>query len=86
MTKNGYLQISANAIHDKNVSLENYWWFEDEPVRPICWLGENQRIIYNDHASNFKPVVPPNGLITNLLGPVQRKGHDSDKLGDSDML
>ena len=80
------LQIFANAVYDKSASLENYWRFADEPVSPICWLGENHRIIYNDHASNFQPVVRPNGLITNLLSPVQGKGHDSDKLGDSDML
>ena len=80
------LQIFANAIYDKSASPENYWRFVDELVSPICWLGENHRIIYNDHALNFQPVVPPNGLIANFLSPVQGNRHDSDKLGDSDML
>ena len=42
------LQIFADAIHDKGVSLESCWRFVDEAVRPICRSGENQRIMYNN--------------------------------------
>ena len=42
------LQIFADAIHDKGVSLESCWRFVDEAVRLICRSGENQRIMYNN--------------------------------------
>ena len=34
----------------------------------------------------FQSAVVPNGLITNLTDPVQRKRHEIGMLGDSDML
>ena len=43
------LQVSANAIHDKGVSLENCWGFLDGTVSPLRRPRENQRIMYNGH-------------------------------------
>ena len=38
------------------------------------------------HAIKFQSVVAPNGLITNLFGPVEGRRHDSSMLRDSDLL
>ena len=38
------------------------------------------------HALKFQSAVAPNGLITNLIGPVQGKRHEIGMLSASDML
>ena len=47
----------------------------------------NQGIVYSGHKRvhgiKFQSVITPNGLIANLLGPVEGRKHDSGMLGDS---
>ena len=68
------LQIYSNAIADKGAALHNCFGFVDGTVRPVCRLGEHQRVIYNGHkrvhALKLQCVALPNGLIGNLCGPV----------------
>ena len=68
------LESFACAIHQRGAALSNCWGFVDGTVQPICRPGEHQRIMYNGHKRvhiiKFQSVVAPNGLITNLYGPV----------------
>jgi hypothetical protein len=84
------LEIFADAIHRKGAPLLNCWGFIDGTVRPITRPGKNQRVLYNGrkkiHSLKFQSVVAPNGLITNLFGPVEGKKHDSGMLADSNLL
>ena len=84
------LQIFADAIHDKGAPLENSWGFVDGTARPMCRPGENQRMMYNSHkkvhAIKFQSVVAPNGLASNLFGPVEGRRYGSGMLGDSGLL
>ena len=65
---------STDAVSDKGAALDNCFGFVDGTVRPICRLGENQRMVYNGHkrvhALKFQAVAVPNGLIGQLFGPV----------------
>ena len=86
----GNIQIFADAVRAKGTALDNCWGFVDGTVRPICRPKENQRIVYNGHkrvhALKFQLVVTPNGLIANLVGPVEGRRHDSAMLMMSDLL
>ena len=66
------------------------WGFIDGTVHPICRLSHDQRIFYNGrkrtHALIFQAVTVPDGLITQLFGPVEGRRHDSGVLGESGLL
>lgn len=68
------LEEVARAIHRKGAALDNCWDFVDGTIRPICRPGENWRVVYNGHKRvhclKFQSVVPPNGMIANLFGPI----------------
>jgi len=68
------LEEVAQAIHQKGAALDNCWGFVDGTIRPICQPGENRRVVYNGHKRvhclKFQSVVPPNGMIANLFGPI----------------
>ena len=85
-----HLQHFANIVYDKGAPFDNCWGFVDETVRAISRTGIHQRVLYNGHkryhALKFKSVVVPNGLITNLYGPVEGKRHDSGMPMDSGLL
>ena len=85
-----YLELYANAVHDKGAALGNYWRFVDGTVRVLSRPNEFERILSNGHkkvhALKFQSVVAPNGFITNLYGPVERKRHDSGMLRMSVLL
>ena len=49
-------------------------------IRDYCIMVTNDIII------KFQSVVAPNGLIANLIGPVEGKRHDSGMLADSGLL
>ena len=74
------MQEYADAIHAKGAALQNCWGFVDGTVQPICRPGEHQRVVYNGHkrvhALKFQSVVAPNGLIANLVGPMEGRRHD----------
>ena len=74
------LELYAQVIHQKGAALDNCWGFIDGTVRPVCRPGKMQRVLYNRHkkvhAVRFQSVVIPNGLIANLLGPVDGICHD----------
>ena len=84
------LNLFAEVIHTKGAARDNCWGFVDGATRPVCRPGQNQRLLYNGHKRyhcvKFQSVVAPNGLITNLLGPVEGKRHDSGMLVDSGLL
>lgn len=84
------LQEYATAIHQKGAPLQNCWEFIDGTVRPICRLGEHQRIVYNGHkrvhSLKFQSVIAPNGLIVNLFGPMEGRRHDCAFLNASGLL
>ena len=64
----------AQAVHSKSHALENCWGFIDGTVRPICILGENQKVVYNGHKRvytlKYQSVVAANGLVAGLSGPL----------------
>ena len=66
------------------------WGFIDGTVHPNCRLSHDQRIFYNGrkrtHALKFQAVTVPDGLITQLFGPVEGRRHDSGVLGESGLL
>ena len=68
------LQTYAEAVSDKGAVLDSCFGFVDGTVRPICRPKTNQRIVYNGrkrvHALKFQSIAIPNGLISNLYGPV----------------
>ena len=74
-----HLDEFARAIHQKDAALDNCWGFVDGTIRPICRLGEKQRVMYNGHKRvhclKFQSVVAPNGMIANLFGPVGKLLH-----------
>ena len=80
----------SEAIYRKGAALDNCWGFIDGTVRPVCRPGENERVLYNGHkrvhAIKFQSVVAPNGLISNLFGPVEGRRHDSGMLAMSGLL
>ena len=80
------LEEYARVVHDKGASLDFCWGFIDGTVRPVSRPRQNQRILYNGHkrihAIKFQSVVTPNGLVSNLFGPVEGKRHDSDMLAE----
>ena len=84
------LQEYSRKIREKGAPLENCFGFIDGTVRPICRPGVNQRILYNGHkrvhSIKFQSVVIPNGVISNLFGPCERKKHDSSMLHHSGLL
>lgn len=84
------LQNYADIIHAKGVPLNNCWGFIDGTVRPVSRPGKHPCTLYNRHkrihAIKFQSVVAPNGLITNLYGPVIGKRHDSGMLAESGLL
>jgi len=51
-------------MHDKGAALDFCWGFIDRTVRPVCFPGQNQRVLYNGHkrihAFKFQSVVTPN--------------------------
>jgi len=80
----------ARIIHEKGAALDFCWGFVDGTVRPVCRPGQNQRVFYNGHkrihAIKFQSVVTPNGLISNLFGPIEGRRHDSAMLAQSGLL
>ena len=64
--------------------------FIDATLRRICRPSVNQRNLYNAHkhvhSIKFKSVIFPNGLISNLYGPLENKRHDSSMLHYSGLL
>ena len=55
------LQEYSAFVHEKGAPLQNCFGFIDGTVRPLCRPGEHQMIL----------AVTPNGLISNLYGPVE---------------
>ena len=84
------LQEHSASVHEKGTPLHNCFGFIDGTVRPLCRSGEHQKILHNGHkrahAIKFQSVVTPNGLISNLYGPVKGKRHDSGMLAQSSLL
>ena len=84
-----YLQLFAAAIHNKGAPLDNCWGFVDGTVRPICRAKQHQTAVCNGHkrvhALKFQSVVTPNGLIANLVGPVEGRRHDRAMLAMSEL-
>ena len=64
------LQIYSDAVAAKGAALQNCFGFIDSTVCPICRLGEQQRILYNEqrrlHSLKFQAVVLANELIGNF--------------------
>ena len=84
------LEIYSQAIYDKGAALRNCFGFIDGTVRPICRPKENQQVVYNGHKKvhsiKFQSVVLPNGLISNMFGPLEGKRHDCALLRESNLL
>ena len=82
-------KLYADAIHAKGAALESCWGFVDGTVRPICQPTKNLRVVYNGykrvHAMKFQSVMPPNGLIANLFGPLEGHRHGSGLLAMSEV-
>ena len=70
------LKYYAVVVHWKGAPLDNCFRFVDRTVRPISRPECNQRIVYNGHKSihaiKFQSIVTPDGMITNMFGPVDR--------------
>jgi len=79
------LPSQASPVYDQVIAkggaaLDNCWGFVDGTARPVCRPSENQRAIYNGHkrvhSIKFQAVVLPNGLVGNLFGPIEGRGHN----------
>lgn len=85
-----FLESYCQAISRMGSPLTNCFGFVDGTVRPIARPGENQRLVYNGHkrvhSLKFQSVAIPNGLISNLYGPVEGRRHDSGMLAESNLL
>ena len=83
-----YLLTELN--HNSGATLENCWSFIDGTVRPNCRPGKNQKVALMVTKwcmlLSFKLLLPPNGLIANLYGPVEGRRHDSSILAMSGLL
>ncbi|CAG2231528.1 unnamed protein product [Mytilus edulis] len=84
------LERFADAVFDRDGPLDSCWGFIDGTVRPICRPQENQRLVFNghkrSHALKFQSIVTPNGIISNLFGPLEGRRHDAGMLRESDIL
>ena len=84
------LRTYADAVHRRGAALDNVWGFIDGTVRQCSRPKQNQQAIYNGHKKvhgiKFQSVSTPNGLITNLYGPVEGQRHDSTMLMMSNLL
>ena len=84
------MQIYADTIHAKGVSLHACFDFVDGTVRQISRPKNNQRQVYNGHnrvhALKFQNVTLPNEMIGNLSGPCERRRHDSFMLAETGLL
>ena len=85
-----FLEQYCQTIHDSGASLQNCWGFVDGTLVNISRPGEFQRLLFNGykrvHAVKFQSVVTPNGLITNLFGPIKGRKHDAAMLRESNLL
>ncbi|XP_028411590.1 protein ALP1-like isoform X2 [Dendronephthya gigantea] len=84
------VDVFARAIHDSGSPIKNCWGFIDGTLRPCCRPIRNQRILFSGHKRvhglKFQSVVCPNGLISNLYGPIAGKHHDAFMLHESKLL
>ena len=82
-------QECSASVHEKGAPLQNCFGFIHGTVRPLCRPGEHQRILRNGHkrvhTKKFQSIVTPNGFISNLYGPVERKRHDNGTLAQSSL-
>ncbi|CAC5404316.1 unnamed protein product [Mytilus coruscus] len=82
--------FNMSAVFDRDGPLDSCWGFIDGTVRPICRPQENQRLVFNghkrSHALKFQSIVTPNGIISNLFGPIEGRRHDAGMLRESDNL
>ena len=84
------LRMFADAIHQKGAPLTKCWGFIDGTVRPICRPSTLQREVYSGHKRvhglKFQSVQAPNGIIANMLGPMEGRRHDAAMLAESGLL
>ncbi|KAK7093202.1 uncharacterized protein [Littorina saxatilis] len=77
----------CDAVGRKGAPLPNCWGFIDGTVRPICKPKYHQREVFNGHKRvhglKFQSIVTPNGLVSNLYGPIEGRRHDSALLNAS---
>ena len=68
------LETYAREMRQKGSPLHNCFGFVDGTVRPTSRTEENQRIVYNGHKRvhglKYQFVALPNGMISNMYGPV----------------
>jgi nuclease HARBI1 len=80
----------AALIEAKIGIINNIWGFIDGTLRKICRPTYHQRLLYSGHKRShgikFQSVVPPDGLIVDLFGPMVGSRHDSFMLGESNLL
>ena len=69
-----FLKKYADTVTSKGAPLYNCFGFIDGTVRPVCWPGERQMVLYNGHkrvhALKFQMVALPSGIIASMYGPV----------------
>ena len=80
----------SQSIYWKGAALDNCWGFIDGTVRPVARPGEHEKVLFNGHKRvhviKCQSIVAPNGLIVNLLGPVEGRRHGSGMLAMSGLL
>ena len=84
------LMSFANSIYQKGTALDNIWGFVDSTLRGIARPVPNQGVTYNrhkrKHGLKYQSITTPNGIISNLFGPVEGRCHDSSMLAMSVMM
>lgn len=82
--------VFAAAISRRGAPMPNVWGFIDGTARQICRPTENQADYYSGHKRfhclKYQSVVTPNGLITNMYGPIEGRRHDGYMLGQSNLV
>jgi hypothetical protein len=79
-----------NAIHTNESPLERCVAFVDRTVRPVSRPSYNQKHAYDGpkrvHALKFQSISSLNGLIMDLTGPCEGRGHDCGMLREIGLL
>ncbi|GFN81347.1 hypothetical protein PoB_000785300 [Plakobranchus ocellatus] len=82
-------QALADAVAAKGAPIQNCIGFIDGTIRPIARPSSNQRSCYSGHKRLhgliFQRVMPPNGIIGHMFGPMEGKRHDSALLSIAEL-
>lgn len=85
-----YLEIYSTPVSQKGSPLRRCWSFIDGTARPMCRPSFAQVVAFSGHkwchCLKFQSVMVPNGLISQMFGPIEVRRHDAILLRFSGLL